>query len=130
MPGPRLLMTHPVAGMVRRQNTFGEEEWSNPTPERITVADQAILIQPGFVTVAMTSITASRTHTLPPSTSVKAETIITVCDESGSVSGVVLLGAIPASGDKLNGSSSAITTTTPYGILRFRTNGAGGWFQA
>jgi hypothetical protein len=73
-----------------------------------------------------TTLTASRTWTLPAASAVNAGSHLTVADFSGGVTGVNTLVVQRAGSDTINGSTS-ITISTTNGAYLFISNGISGW---
>jgi hypothetical protein len=91
----------------------------------ISDADAALLATDAIV--AMTSISANRTWTLPAAASYPAGRELTVQDESGAVSSAAQIIIAAAGADTIAGLAS-ISLSMPYGAVRLRSNGANTWF--
>lgn len=93
---------------------------------RTTVADATYTILASDVYVALTSITASRAFTLPAASAVNAGQLLTIKDESGSVSATLTLTVQRAGSDTIEGQTS-IVLTQPRAWLQLRSNGSNEW---
>lgn len=97
--------------------------------QRTTVADANYIILATDRYVAITSITASRTLTLPAASAVNAGQSLTIEDESGSVSATNTVVIQRAGSDAVNGGTS-VTITLAYGKMVLISNGSNAWYFA
>jgi hypothetical protein len=94
--------------------------------KRTPVVDADKIIASTDVYVALTSISAPRTFTLPAANSVNAGYEIEVADESGSVTSTNTITVQRAGADTLDGGTT-VKIATPYAIKRFFSDGVSKW---
>lgn len=99
--------------------------------QRTTVADTAYTVLSTDYLVAYTSITASRTVTLPAASTFNAGRVLVLQDESGSASAAITIAIAPNGTDTINGSNSNLSVVkAAYGKAYIVSNGATGWTVA
>lgn len=94
--------------------------------KRRAVADQSLTLNTSDFIVAMTSISAARTWTLP-SASAFSGGWLRFKDESGSASGANTITALGAGGNTVDGAASVVAINAAYGHQDFYSNGSN-WF--
>ncbi len=97
--------------------------------KRTIVADVNYTIVPSDKTVSLTSISASRTLTLPAANSVNAGYSIIIVDESGSITSSHTLSIARAGSDLINGASTSIVIASAYGGRVLVSDGVSNWTQ-
>ena len=122
-------MPVPVSNSIRIGNAaqptvfIGPYQFANGmAANQRNVADVNTAITAADSVVAMSSITAARAWTLPLANSVPAGWRVTVCDDSGSVTGVNSLTINRSGADTINGLTSAAMITA-YAVREFKSDG-------
>ena len=93
----------------------------------IQIGDTDYTIEAGQTTVGVSTLTATRTLTLPAASSAKKGDIYTVVDESGDARGNKKIDIAPAGSDTINkGGSTGITRA--FGSIALYSDGLSGWF--
>jgi hypothetical protein len=123
-------VTNPTDMTVAQAKTLLAYTWSDlgytpATKNRLTVVDTAYTIattQDAYV--AVTSITAARTITLPAATT--AGQILWIFDESGSVTSTNTITITRAGTDTIEGQTTNVISSA-YGATCLESNGAGKW---
>jgi hypothetical protein len=77
--------------------------------------------------IAFTTLTATRTVTLPRAIDTEANKRITIADESGNCSSEAAILVVPFSGDQLGGTNQ-LSIESEYGMVTFVSNGVDRWF--
>lgn len=93
---------------------------------RHAVANTNYTVAAGISIVAYTSISATRTVTLPAASSYAAGQQLLVLDESGSCSATLTITINSAGSDTINGVTSAVIAGA-YGALTLESNGSNAW---
>lgn len=93
---------------------------------RTQVSDANYTIQAADRTVAIVSLTAARTLTLPAASAFPQGATVTVVDESGACSATNTITVATAGNDTVSGLTSA-TLVTAYGYLALQSNGGTKW---
>lgn len=86
----------------------------------ITATDSVFVAQTG-------TLSAARTVTLPAASSFTAGAVITVVDESGTVTGTNKIVIARAGSDTINGAATSINLTNAYGARTFVSDGSSKW---
>jgi hypothetical protein len=110
-----------IGGFAAAKLTETQTTW------RRTISDANAALSATDAIVAMTSITATRTWTLPAAASYPAGRELSIQDESGAASAAVQISIAAAGGDTIAGVAS-ISLAAPYGAVRLRSNGVNAWF--
>jgi hypothetical protein len=97
------------------------------TISRRTISDADATLLASDAVVGMTSISATRSLTLPSASSYPAGRELSVQDESGAVSSALQIVVAAAGGDTIAGVAS-VSLAQPYATLRLRSNGVSAWF--
>lgn len=105
--------------------TTGAPTFAN---QRTAVADANYTVMATDREVAYTAITAARAVTLPASSAFPAGHVLTVLDESGSVSATNTITITRAGSDTINGGTSVVLSL-PYGVVTLQNSGGGKWTQ-
>jgi hypothetical protein len=98
-----------------------------PGGPRATIADANFTATASNTWISYTSLTASRTVTLPASSSAGNSQSIFIGDESGNASLSTPIIVVTQGGDTFNGSLTSFQITSPYSYVEFRNNGSGLW---
>ena len=104
--------------------TFGAT--NGPTYARRSIADTDVTVDPTDYAINFTSISASRTVTLPTPVSTGATSSkylpFLIKDESGSVSGGKVINVVVSGGSTIDGATSK-QISNAYGSIRVYTDG-------
>lgn len=96
---------------------------------RRTVSDANTTATASDVIIAFTSITATRTVTLPTAASYPAGHELTIQDESGAISSSLQI-IVAANGADTIAGLGAIALASPFCGVRLRSNGVNAWFPS
>jgi hypothetical protein len=103
--------------------------FASGTSGRTAVADASYTATINDRTISYTSLTVTRTVTLPPALNFPSGTPLTVVDESSAATSTVTISLVPDGTDKIDGVSATKTAiNAPYGWFQLESNGSNGWF--
>lgn len=95
---------------------------------RIQVSDANYTLSLPYSIIAYSAVTASRTVSLPATTSYASGQQLLIVDESGEVNPTNYIAIAPNGTDQIAGSNATqAAICTPYGFVELETDGAGHW---
>lgn len=93
----------------------------------VGVADAAHSVAATDRTIGYTSITATRSVSLPAASSFPVGTPLLVVDHSGSCGPTKMIVVTPAGSDDINGSANSYSIALAFGWVELESNGSNGW---